>query len=176
MKRETGKILKLLILYCIWTSPVNSQSIDPFCENIASGTAINQDLTFDWNIGESLSLATMNLGARSIYSSGFLQNRNEVELTYKQLDSFNLKITIGPNPATSHILISCNQDGIIIQTIKIMDAFGITIKDIIEPAAGINYKKQIQLASLPNGIYLVLVKYTIAEKMVGFKLVKIIKI
>ena len=111
-----------------------------------------------------------------IYSSGFLQNRNEVELTYKQLDSFNLKITIGPNPATSHILISCNQDGIIIQTIKIMDAFGITIKDIIEPAAGINYKKQIQFASLPNGIYLVLVKYTIAEKMVGFKLVKIIKI
>ena len=166
----------LLTVGCIWTSPANSQSMDPFCENIASGNTINQEYTFDWNMGEPLSLATMNLGGRSIYSSGFLQNRNEVELTFKQLDSFNVKITIGPNPTTNHIVISCNQDGMIIETIKIMDAFGNTIKDIIEPAAGLYYKKQIALTSFNAGVYLMLVKYSIADKIIGFKLVKLIKL
>ena len=176
MKKETEKILKILLIGCFWIKAANSQSLDPFCENIASGNKFNQEYTFDWNMGEPLSLATMHLGGRSIYSSGFLQNRNEVELTFKQIDSFNLKITIGPNPTTSNIIINCNQDGMIIEAIKIMDAFGNTIKEIIEPAAGIYYKKQIQLASLPKGIYLVLIKYTIAEKIVGFKIVKIIKL
>ena len=176
MKMETEKFLKLLVVFAFGANPVNSQILDPFCENIAGGNSINGVYSFDWSMGETPCVQTMQIGRRYLYSSGFLQSRNEAESTFNQVDSFKLKISISPNPTANNIFIRCNQDGMIIDAIKIIDAFGNTIKDINEPAAGIYYTKQIPLTTLLGGVYLVIVKFRIAETIVGYKMVKIIKL
>lgn len=109
-------------------------------------------------------------------TSGFLQNQNEAIRTFKNIDSFKLKILIGPNPIQENFTISCTQDGLDILCIKIIDAFGNSIQEIKGPYSGLNFQKNINLLSENKGIYYVIVNFILTGKFTANKVFKLLKI
>ena len=152
------------------------QYLDPFCQNIASGSKPASNLILDWNMGEALCMETLVSKANMLLSSGFLQNQNEAILTFKNIDSFKLKILIGPNPIQKNFTIACAQDGLDILHIKIIDAFGISIQEIKGPYSGLNFQKKINFISENKGIYYVIVNYVLVGKFTAYKVFKLLKI
>jgi hypothetical protein len=109
-------------------------------------------------------------------SSGFLQNQNDIKFNLKSIDSFNLKILIGPNPMQNIFKISCAQDGIIILNIKITDNLGNSIQVLKGPYAGLNFQKQINLVGEKNGLYYIIINYIVGGQVLSNKVFKLLKI
>jgi hypothetical protein len=170
------KFTCLVLFYFTCPTLVKGQYLDPFCQNIASGSKVNNLLTLDWNIGEALSTETYISKSSILLSSGFLQNKNDAAITFKSIDSFNLKISIGPNPTQNIFKISCAQDGIIILNIKITDNLGNSIQVLKGPYAGLNFQQQINLIGEKNGLYYIIVNYIVGEQVLANKVFKLLKI
>jgi hypothetical protein len=166
----------LALFYLTFPSLLKGQYLDPFCQNIASGSKVTSTCIVDWNIGESLSTETYISKSSIMLSSGFLQNQNDIKFNIKSIDSFNLNIIIGPNPMQNIFKISCTQDGIIIQNIKITDNLGNTIQVLKGPYAGLNFQKQINLISEKNGLYYIIVNYIVGGQVLANKIFKLLKI
>jgi hypothetical protein len=127
-------------------------------------------------MGESLSTETYISKSSIMLSSGFLQNQNDIKFNLKSIDSFNLKILIGPNPMQNIFKISCAQDGIIILNIKITDNLGNSIQVLKGPYAGLNFQKQINLIGEKNGLYYIIINYIIGGQVLSNKVFKLLKI
>jgi hypothetical protein len=127
-------------------------------------------------MGESLSTETYISKSSIMLSSGFLQNQNDIKFNLKSIDSFNLKILIGPNPMQNIFKISCAQDGIIILNIKITDNLGNSIQVLKGPYAGLNFQKQINLIGEKNGLYYIIINYIIGGQVLANKVFKLLKI
>jgi hypothetical protein len=166
----------IALFYFTCNTLLHGQYLDPFCQNILSGSKPASNLTLDWNMGEPLYTETIVSKANMMLSIGFLQNQNEAIRTFKNIDSFKLKILIGPNPMQENFTISCTQDGLDILCIKIIDAFGNSIQEINGPYSGLNFQKKINLLSENKGIYYVIVNYVLAGKFTAYKVFKLLKI
>jgi hypothetical protein len=127
-------------------------------------------------MGESLSTETYISKSSIMLSSGFLQNQNDIKFNLKSIDSFNLKILIGPNPMQNIFKISCAQDGIIILNIKITDNLGNSIQVLKGPYAGLNFQKQINLVGEKNGLYYIIINYIVGGQVLANKVFKLLKI
>jgi hypothetical protein len=127
-------------------------------------------------MGESLSTETYISKSSIMLSSGFLQNQNDIKFNLKSIDSFNLKILIGPNPMQNIFKISCAQDGIIILNIKITDNLGNSIQVLKGPYAGLNFQKQINLIGEKNGLYYIIINYIVGGQVLANKVFKLLKI
>jgi hypothetical protein len=127
-------------------------------------------------MGESLSTETYISKSSIMLSSGFLQNHNDIKFNLKSIDSFNLKILIGPNPMQNIFKISCAQDGIIILNIKITDNLGNSIQVLKGPYAGLNFQKQINLIGEKNGLYYIIINYIVGGQVLANKVFKLLKI
>jgi hypothetical protein len=127
-------------------------------------------------MGESLSTETYISKSSIMLSSGFLQNQNDIKFNLKSIDSFNLKILIGPNPMQNIFKISCAQDGIIILNIKITDNLGNSIQVLKGPYAGLNFQKQINLVGEKNGLYYIIINYIVGGQVLSNKVFKLLKI
>ena len=173
---STARCLVITLFYFTCNTLLHGQYLDPFCQNILSGSKPASNLTLDWNMGEPLSTATIVSKANMMLSSGFLQNQNEAMMTFKNTDSFKLKILLGPNPMQENFTISCTQDGLDILCIKIIDAFGNSIQEIKGPYSGLNFQKKINLLSKNKGIYYVIVNYVLVGKFTAYKVFKLLKI
>lgn len=172
----TGRWLVLVVIYLASYPGVYGQYLDPFSQNIASGSKPASNLILDWSMGEALCTETIVSKANILLSSGFLQNQNEAIFTFNNIDSFKLKILIGPNPIQKHFTIACAQDGLDILHIKVVDAFGNTIQEIKGPYSGLNFKKQINFISENKGIYYVIINYLLVGRFTSYKVFKLLKI
>lgn len=174
--KATIRWFVIALFYFTCNTLLQGQYLDPFCQNILSGSKPTGDITLDWNIGEPLSAATIVSKNNIMLTSGFLQNQNEAIRTFKNIDSFKLKILIGPNPIQENFTISCTQDGLDILCIKIIDAFGNSIQEIKGPYSGLNFQKNINLLSENKGIYYVIVNFILTGKFTANKVFKLLKI
>ena len=176
-RKRIRYVLGYLILNIILTSTLSyGQQLDPFCQNIGSGSNQSNALLLDWNMGESLSTLTYQSKSNLLFSSGFLQNKNDALATYKNLDSFKLNILIGPNPIQNNFTITCSQEGIEILHIKITDSFGNCLQEIKGPYSGLNFKKQLHLNAENRGIYYLIINYVIGGTVKNYKISKLLKI
>lgn len=171
-----GKRLVLALIYLASSTGIYGQYLDPFCQNIVSGSKPASNLILDWNMGEPLCTETHVSKTNMLLSSGFLQNQNEAIFTFKNIDSFKLKILIGPNPIEKYFTIACAQDGLDILHIKIIDAFGNSIQELKGPYSGHNFQKKINFISENKGIYYVIVNYVLVGKFTSYKVFKLLKI
>ena len=174
--QKTGRWLVIVVICLTGNTGIFGQYLDPFCQNIVSGSKPASNLILDWNMGEPLCTETNVSKANIILSSGFLQNQNEAIFTFKNIDSFKLKILIGPNPIEKYFTIACTQDGLDILQIKIIDAFGNSIQEIKGPYSGLNFQKKINFISENKGIYYVIVNYVLVGKFTSYKVFKLLKI
>lgn len=174
--QKTGRWLVIVVICLTGNTGIYGQYLDPFCQNIASGSKPGSNLILDWSMGEALCTETTISKANILLSSGFLQNQNEAILTFKNIDSFKLKILIGPNPIHKYFTIACAQDGIDILHIKIIDAWGHSIQEIKGPFSGLNFKKQINFISENKGVYYLIVNYVLVGRFTSYKVFKLFKI
>ena len=170
------KYLLLPLFYLTFPLLLQGQYLDPFCQNIASGSKVTSTCILDWNIGEFLSTETYISKSNIMLTSGFLQNQNDIIFNLRSIDSFNLKIVIGPNPTQNIFKISCAQDGIIILDINIIDNLGNSIQVLKGPYAGLNFQKEINLIGEKNGLYYIIVNYIVGRQVLANKVLKILKI
>lgn len=174
------KRIKLVILWtlfcCSWETLLG-QYDDPFCQNVFGGTQqTHSGVIVDWNLGESICTETLISKSGLIISTGFLQNKNNSELLYKNVDSFDLSIKVGPNPIQHNITIASNQEGIVIKNILITNGNGRFIQEIKGDFSGVHFKKIITLNENDSGLIYVFIRFMVGDKINRLKIVKLIKI
>lgn len=149
--------------------------IDPFAINVAGHSWTNTNFIIDWSVGEAPMIHTLFKHPLFLLSTGFLQSRYDPLLLYHGLDSFDIQIKVGPNPFNNHIYIKCNQDGIIITSIQLINFSGVSIYQLTGIYAGINYCHEIQIQKPNNSICYLYLHYTIADKIQKTKVIKLIQ-
>ncbi|MEY4278261.1 MAG: hypothetical protein RL377_265 [Bacteroidota bacterium] len=143
--------------------PSFQQFHNSFVFNTTGGSKNINDLRFDWSVGASIQFTATAPEYEWILSFGFLQNDYDKALLYKTKDSFALQIKLGPNPFSDHLIIQCNQEGITITGLQLMDLFGTTLFISTESHSGIHYYEQLHLNKLKYPACVLVVYYTIAD-------------
>ena len=149
--------------------------IDPFAMNVAGHSWTNTNYIIDWSVGEAPMIHSLFKHPFFLLSTGFLQNAYDPLLLYESLDSFGIQIKVGPNPFKNRISIHCNQDGIIITSVQLISFSGIVVYQLNDRRAGLNYYQEIQIQKLNNSICYLCLHYIIADKIVRFKIFKLIQ-
>jgi hypothetical protein len=134
-----------------------------FVFNTTGGSKNIKDLRFDWSIGASLQLTATTPEYPWILSFGFLQNEYDKAQLYKTKDSFGLQIKLGPNPFSDHLIVQCNQEGVTITGLQLMDLFGTTLFLSTQSHSGIHYYEQLHLSKLKYPACVLVVYYTIGD-------------
>ena len=191
MNQVVLKSLKITMLKLYFLSSLlfafhfaQTQVLDPTIINTAGGNInimsktnqVNHHWTLDWSLGESLPTQTWHLKNKLIYSTGFLQPALMLNLEFINPANFDFHLIWGPNPVSTTVWLSCQQAGIDIMSIHILDNYGNKIQNIKGPFSGLQFSKPISFASANTGIYLIGLHYIVANKFSQMKIIKIIKI
>ncbi len=159
-----NRIVKSLLFVLIIVAShykLMAQGIDLQCNNLLGGNYKNESIMIDFSVGEQISIPTLFHNSSFIISSGFLQNKNSDISTYKTLDSFLLKLTMGPNPTNNYFTISIHQLGITVVQICILDMQGNILHQLQAPSSGLNFKKRIDMTMQKEGVYLIQIQFLI---------------
>ena len=152
-----------------------AQGLDPRCNNVMGASYKNESIMIDYSVGEQISIPTLFLDAGIIISSGFLQNKNRDIDSYKSLDSFLLKMTMGPNPTSNYFTISIHQLGITVVQISILNMQGVLVDQLQGPYSGLNFNKRIDVTMQKVGFYLIQIKILIDSHYAKTRTYKIFK-
>lgn len=169
------KLLTCLVLLVTATFPSMAQQLDPFCNNVLGASFKNEYILIDFSVGEQISIPTLFLDSKCIISSGFLQHKNSDIETYKTIDSFLLKISMGPNPITNYYTITMHQIGIVIVQINILNMQGGMVSQLQGPYSGLNFNKAIDMTMQKEGMYLVQIQFLIDGQYPKTRTYKIFK-
>lgn len=165
-----------LFIYSFFLKDVKAQWIDPSGFIVSSQSKSVDNDAFDWNLGESILVNTLYASSNLIISSGILQTTISGTYYFHYIDSVGIKITIGPNPVKNTLTITAAQEGLQIEKIQIVDAWGRKIFFEAGPFSGLNFKKYVSFSSVNTGVYFVIVYYVVANTMQKNKIFKIVKI
>ena len=160
------------------------QLFDPTIINTVGGSInidykpnqVKKNWTLDWSLGESIATQTLYVKNKNIYSTGFLQPALMLNPAFTNPTGFDFKLVWGPNPVSTTVGLSCQQAGIDIMSIHVMDNYGNKIQNIKGPFSGLHFSKPISFASVNTGIYFIALHYIVANKFSQMKIIKIIKI
>jgi hypothetical protein len=132
--------------------PISTKiGLDPFSINTSGNTGKMYHLVLDWSVGESpLFCASLSISNWRL-SFGFLQNDFNKNLLFGSLDSFGIQIKVGPNPFSHKLIIRCQQEGITITELHLIDLSGHTLYHKKGLFAGIDYYQEIILQKLNVG-------------------------
>ena len=152
-----------LLILIILTShfKIFAQGLDPQSNNVVGASYKNESIIIDYSVGEQFIMPTLFLDSSFIISSGFLQNRNSDIDTYKTLDSFLLKMTMGPNPTSNYFTVSIHQLGITVVQISLLNMQGAIVNQLQGPFSGLNFNQRIDLTMQKEGMYLVQINFLI---------------
>jgi hypothetical protein len=173
-------LFSLLFISCF----TQAQILDPSIINTAGGNIniysktnqVKNNWTLDWSLGESLATQAWQLKNKLIYSTGFLQPALMLNPAFTHPANFDFNLVWGPNPVSTTVWLSCQQAGIDIMSIHIMDNYGNKIQNIKGPFSGLHFSKQIPFTSANTGIYFIALHYIVVNKFSQMKIIKIIKI
>ena len=173
-------LFSLLFISCF----TQAQILDPSIINTAGGNIniysktnqVKNNWTLDWSLGESLATQAWQLKNKLIYSTGFLQPALMLNPAFTHPANFDFNLVWGPNPVSTTVWLSCQQAGIDIMSIHIMDNYGNKIQIIKGPFSGLHFSKQIPFASANTGIYFIALHYIVVNKFSQMKIIKIIKV
>lgn len=178
--QKSDSTSKLFILFLLLSSTVGmgQQAVTtPFVPSIIGGSsAFERSLLLDWSIGAAPAIETRVLNTRFQFSMGFLQSKNEIRSLYKNQDSFNISIQIGPNPFRNSFWIRCKQEGIIITHIQLLNPLGKIIPVLMNPTSGIQFEQLVQINDAVKGVYFVFIQYLIDETLFQEKICKLLQI
>ena len=179
-------MLKIYFLFCLLLINcfTQAQILDPAIINTTGGNIninsktnqVKDNWTLDWSLGESLATQTWQLKNKLIYSTGFLQPALMLNPAFTHPAGFDFNLVWGPNPVYTTVGLTCQQAGIDIISIHVMDNYGNKIQNIKGPFSGLHFSKQIPFASVNTGIYFIALHYIVAGKFSQMKIIKIIKI
>ena len=172
-------LFSLLFISCF----TQAQILDPSIINTAGGNIniysktnqVKNNWTLDWSLGESLATQAWQLKNKLIYSTGFLQPALMLNPAFTHPANFDFNLVWGPNPVSTTVWLSCQQAGIDIMSIHIMDNYGNKIQNIKGPFSGLHFSKQIPFASANTGIYFIVIHYVVGNSILKKQIFKIIK-
>lgn len=156
-------------------APTFQQFHNYFVFNTTGGSKKINDICYDWSVGASIQLTATAPKYQWILSFGLLQSDYDKALLYKTKDSFALQIKLGPNPFSDHLIIQCNQEGITITGLQLMDLFGTTLFLSTQSHSGIHYYEQLHLNKLKYPSCVLVVYYTIANAYSSSRKYKIVQ-
>jgi hypothetical protein len=165
--------LILILVYCIFPSHLNAQSITPQTFNNGGGSAANMD----WSMGESVSIA--NFSAPNYFlNTGVLQPFTTIVTAINEYGPavYGNQITIGPNPTTNlvHFKGNFTQSGKL--SIQVIDAKSSVILTLDAGTINSSYEKDIFMDSYPSGIFYVKVYFKPTNGLDKSGIYKIIKL
>ena len=172
---QNRKSLLLCILLNALAYNNIAQALDPHSSNVMGSTYKQDIILIDWSLGEQVTTPTLLKDGFPIISTGFLQNKNADINTYKTLDSFLLKISIGPNPTRDQFSIKLQQLGITLEQINILNLQGNIASQLQGPYSGLNFNKIFDMSEKKEGMYLIQIKFLIDGKYAKLKTYKIFK-
>jgi hypothetical protein len=132
-------------------------SLDPFSINSSGSAGKLGDLLLDWSLGESPIVASILPTSNWRLSFGFLQNDYPKNLLFSNLDSFAIQIKVGPNPFSHKLIIQCQQEGITITELHLINLSGQTLYHKRGEYAGLHYYQEINLEKTHTGTCLLTV-------------------
>lgn len=135
----------------IGQSFTHKMGLDPFSINSSGGSRRLGDLLLDWSLGESPMIASILPILNWRISFGFLQNDYPKNILFSTLDSFALQIKVGPNPFSHKLIIQCEQEGIAITELHLINLSGQTLYHKKEAYAGLYYYQEINLEKTHAG-------------------------
>jgi len=147
---------------------------DPFTINVAGKYNIIHDVLYDWSFGE-MAIHTMYTKPTFYISLGFLQSNYYPFLQYKNLDSFDIKIKIGPNPFSNYIVIQSQQDQLIINCIQLLDFQGKVLYQVNGDYAGLNFYYKLFVKKLNSPMCFLNISYTISDHINRKKYFKLLQ-
>lgn len=182
---KTYKIILIFIWVFITSSFAigqNSQSFqDPITLNAASGIYSNMFEMVDWNFGEVMAFSLTDQ-QKLLITSGFLQSKEVQKILLPAVDSLlaldkdNTLLSIYPNPVSNQFFVKNNHPLFKITEMNLYNVKGDLIKIIEEPFSTPIFNKNIQVANLSSGTYILLVKYIINQKYYRAKFFKVVKL
>ena len=163
---------------------MHAQVLDPSIINTAGGkidiasttNQANNNWMFDWSLGEPFAIQNWCSKNKIVFSTGFLQPALMLNPAFTHPAGFDFNLVWGPNPVYTTVGLTCQQAGIDIISIHVMDNYGNKIQNIKGPFSGLHFSKQIPFASVNTGIYFIALHYIVAGKFSQMKIIKIIKI
>ena len=147
---------------------------DPFTLNVAGKHNNIHNLIFDWSFGE-MAIHTMFIKPALFISLGFLQSNYYPFLQYSNLDSFGIKIKIGPNPFSNYIVIQSQQDQLIINAIQLLDFQGKILYQVNGDYAGHDFYYKLYVKKLNTPICFLNISYTISDNIYRTKYFKLLQ-
>jgi hypothetical protein len=149
--------------------------IDPYSINVTGAFIQQNNLHFDWSVGEVDNFKILSWQKKYQFSTGFLQSIYFPQLLFQQLDSFAMQIEVGPNPFSNKIIIQSSVGDIIINSIQLFDFQGHSLYISIEQFSGLQFYKEIIVKKLQVPICFLEIKYTISDRIYKSKYLKLIQ-
>ena len=155
-----------------------AQSASPSVVNIAGQSATVGNFRFDWSVGESAAVTTMD-NDKLIITNGLLQynvdNQPEVNLVASFLPG---EIRVYPNPVKNTLeinILHANKGG---HQIELMDTKGNIVKELQLNYTGMGALEKWNLSGLPAGQYILNIRQThpVNGRLVKKRAYKILKV
>ena len=142
--------LILILVYCIFPSQLNAQSITPQTFNNGGGSSS----FLEWSLTESVSVASFIAPGFSL-NSGVLQPNTNVVTSINEYGPsvFGSQITIGPNPTTNSLHIKTRFAEVGRLSIQLMDAKSTVFLTQDIGTIFSSYEKVISLEDYPSGVF-----------------------
>jgi hypothetical protein len=164
----------LLFIVLFFSKIIQAQKLFTAFVNVNNSLNNYEESNLVWSFGETVFTSTLVHPTGFILTGGLLQPNGTMNSEVStRLE--NLKLYIGPNPVLNGLYIFCDELGIIIKGIQVVDAFGQSKQVVEGPFSGVNFKIQVPLVSVNTGIYFIVIHYIVDNKFNKIKTYKIIK-
>jgi hypothetical protein len=168
----------LCVLFFLFASNLNSQSITPFTVNVAGFTAQKSDYSITISIGEAISIANFTSPNGTSLNSGFLQNNTPIVTSindvYFKIGPDEVRITPNPTKSSTNLFTSFKNKGSL--QYQILD---VSTK-LLFRSQSISYldtrQTIIELTPYPSGVYYIQIFYKPFNGALKSGIYKIIKL
>ena len=166
-------VVHLLLAFC-YCFTLNAQAKFPNIISVNANSKQIEGILWDWSFGEQLLVNTLYSDKNFILTTGFLQNDFGIGVDFKVLE-LSTFFKIGPNPIVQNLKIKCDQSGIIISKVEIINEQGQLLKIIQGPFSGIQFEQTLAFASVNTGIYFIVIHYVVGVSILKKQIFKVIK-
>jgi len=172
------KKTELLFIFLLFTMSCFAQTKAPYVVNIAGNQVTSGNYNFEWSVGESAAITTME-NTNLLVTNGLLQynveNKGETNLASTFLPS---DIRVYPNPVKNILDINILHAAKGIHQMELLDAKGTKLKEIQIKYYGMGAIESWDLGVLNSGQYFLNIRQTdeVTGKLIkkgAFKIVKI---
>jgi hypothetical protein len=168
--------LPFILLFFVMAS--NAQTTAPYAVNIAGNQVSVANYNFEWSVGESAAITTMD-NSNLLVTNGLLQYNVENQPETNLIASFlPNEIRVYPNPVKNILDINILHANKGKHQIELLDAKGIKIKDVQLVYNGMGALEKWNLSGLPTGQYILNIRqmHSVNGRLVKKGAYKILKV